>query len=114
MELRDVLTIAFLSLALLTVLITTIGVFKFNDFYTKLHVSGVSGSAGLLFFCAAFLIHEGFNITGIKTFLVSIAAFIGAVVGTHIISRVAFRSCNESNLDRAKQIVDEEKTEEIK
>ena len=99
MSIRDVLIVIFLSLGVITVLITTIGVFKFQDFYSKLHASGIAGSAGILFFSIGFFIYEGITITGFKIFAVSIATFIGATIGTHIIARVAYRNMNGDPLN---------------
>ncbi len=91
MDVREVLTVVFLSLGFICFLLTTIGVFRLKDFYARLHAAGICEAAGLVLCSVGFLIYEGPSITGLKIFAVFLAVFIASPIGTHIITRVAYK-----------------------
>ena len=91
MDVREVLTVVFLSLGFICFLLTTIGVFRLKDFYSRLHAAGICEAAGLVLCSVGFLIYEGPSITGLKIFAVFLAVFIASPIGTHIITRVAYK-----------------------
>lgn len=91
MDVREILTVVFLSLGFICFLITAIGVFRLKDFYARLHAAGICEAAGLVLCSVGFLIYEGPSITGLKIFAVFFAVFIASPIGTHIITRVAYK-----------------------
>ncbi len=91
MDVREILTVLFLSLGFICFLITAIGVFRLKDFYARLHAAGICEAAGLVLCSVGFLIYEGPSITGLKIFAVFLAVFIASPIGTHIITRVAYK-----------------------
>ncbi len=91
MDVREVLTVVFLSLGFICFLLTTIGVFRLKDFYARLHAAGICEAAGLVLCSVGFLIYEGPSVTGLKIFAVFLAVFIASPIGTHIITRVAYK-----------------------
>lgn len=96
MIVRDILTVLFLSAGFLSFLISTIGVFRMRDFYTRMHAAGVCGSAGLLLCGVGFFIYEGMTLTGLKIFLALLCACLVNPIGTHIICKVAYKQSTES------------------
>ena len=91
MDVIEILTVLFLSLGFICFLITAIGVFRLKDFYARLHAAGICEAAGLVLCSVGFLIYEGPSITGLKIFAVFLAVFIASPIGTHIITRVAYK-----------------------
>lgn len=91
MDVREILTVVFLSLGFICFLLTAIGVFRLKDFYARLHAAGICEAAGLVLCSIGFLIYEGLSITGLKIFAVFLAVFIASPIGTHIIIRVAYK-----------------------
>lgn len=91
MTIREAFTVIFLMAGFVFFLISAIGVFRFKDFYARLHAAGVCESAGLVLCSVGFLIYEGPSVTGIKIFTVFLAVFIASPIGTHIITRVAYK-----------------------
>ena len=81
MDVREVLTVVFLSLGFICFLLTTIGVFRLKDFYARLHAAGICEAAGLVLCSVGFLIYEGPSITGLKIFAVFLAVFIASPIG---------------------------------
>ena len=96
MIVRDILTVLFLSAGFLSFVVSTIGVFRMKDFYTRMHAAGVCGSAGLLLCGVGFFIYEGLTITGLKIFLALLCACLVNPIGTHIICKVAYKQSIES------------------
>ncbi len=91
MEIRNILTILFMSAGFLCFVASTIGVFRMKDFYCRSHAAGICGSAGLIFSGLGLFIYEGVNITGIKILLVMLAVCLSSPIGTHIICKVAYK-----------------------
>ena len=91
MDVREILTVVFLSLGFICFLITAIGVFRLKDFYARLHAAGICEAAGLVLCSVGFLIYEGPSVTGLKIFAEFLAVFIASPIGTHIITRVAYK-----------------------
>ena len=92
MIIKNVLTIIFLVLGFLCFFASTVGVYRFKDFYTRLHAAGICESCGLLLCSIGLLIYQGFNQTGIKLFVVFMAVFLSSPIGTHIITKVAYKN----------------------
>lgn len=91
MTVREIFTVLFLSMGFMCFLISAIGVFRLKDFYARLHAAGICETAGLILCSVGFLIYEGLSVTGIKTFTVFLLLFTTSPIGTHIITRVAYK-----------------------
>ena len=97
MEIREILTIVFMSAGFLCLVASTIGVFRMKDFYCRSHAAGICGSAGLIFSALGLLIYEGANITGFKILIVMLAVCLSSPIGTHIICKVAYKQSLAAN-----------------
>ena len=96
MTIRNVLTIIFLLLGFACFVASTLGVYRFKDFYSRLHAAGISEACGLVLCSIGLLIHQGLNITGLKIFLIFFAVFLTSPIGTHIIVKVAYKNHKEN------------------
>ena len=97
MEIREILTIDFMSAGFLCFVASTIGVFRMKDFYCRSHAAGICGSAGLIFSALGLFIYEGANITGFKILIVMLAVCLSSPIGTHIICKVAYKQSLAAN-----------------
>ena len=97
MEIREILTIVFMSAGFLCFVASTIGVFRMKDFYCRSHAAGICGSAGLIFSALGLFIYEGANITGFKILIVMLAVCLSCPIGTHIICKVAYKQSLAAN-----------------
>ena len=97
MEIREILTIVFMSAGFLCFVASTIGVFRMKDFYCRSHAAGICGSAGLIFSALGLFIYEGANITGFKILIVMLAVCLSSLIGTHIICKVAYKQSLAAN-----------------
>jgi len=96
-EIREILTIVFMSAGFLCFVASTIGVFRMKDFYCRSHAAGICGSAGLIFSALGLFIYEGANITGFKILIVMLAVCLSSPIGTHIICKVAYKQSLAAN-----------------
>ena len=108
MEIRNILTILFISAGFLCFAASTIGVFRMKDFYCRSHAAGICGSAGLIFSGLGLFIYEGVNITGIKILLVMLAVCLSSPIGTHIICKVAYKQALAAEAECACNRVEKE------
>mgnify|MGYP002514222196 FL=1 len=92
MGIREIITIVLLLLGLFCFIASTIGAFRMKDFYSKLHAAGICGSSGLVFCGLGLMIYEGLNLTSVKLFLVFLFVFLTSPIGTHIITKVGYKS----------------------
>lgn len=87
---REILSMLFLFVSMVSFVISAIGVFRMKDFYCRLHAASISESAGLLLAAIGLFLYEGLTSTGLKIFLVLFAVFMASPIGTHIICKVAY------------------------
>jgi len=100
MVIRSILTVVFLLAGLVFVTAATIGVLKMDNLLSRLHVSGVGGTFGLLLISFGLFIYEGFSFTGIKILIIFFVMLVANPIGTHILAKVAYEQ-SEASLDVA-------------
>lgn len=72
--------------------VAALGVIRFPDFYTRLHAAGKGDTLGIALSIMGLAIYHGFNLVSIKLFFIVIFIFIANPIGTHVLSRAAFKS----------------------
>lgn len=75
------------------VLVGSIGLVRFPDFYTRLHAPTKATTLGLAALLTAYIVHgsgqpEG---VGVREFLITLFLFITAPVSAHMLARAAIR-----------------------
>lgn len=99
----DELIILFVVLSLLFSILGVIGLFRFPDFYTRIHAAGLVGSFGLLFAGLAVLLYAYVLYTagepawfnyGAHVLLALAVVVVTSTTSTHAIARSAYRSGN--------------------
>jgi len=99
----EIAIVILVVLSLFFSILGVIGLFRFPDFYTRMHAAGLVGSFGLLFAGLAVLLYAytlyaageaaWFNY-GAHVLLALIVVFVTATTSTHAIARSAYRSGN--------------------
>lgn len=99
----DIIVTVCVLISLIFSILGVIGLFRFPDFYTRIHAAGLVGSFGILFMGAAVLIYAaGLFFSGEGAWLnfgahILIALVVTVITGTtstHAIARSAYRSGN--------------------
>lgn len=88
-----------LIIGFLFAVISTLGVLKFNDFYKRLHASGMGESFGFVLMCLGVIVYQGFSLISVKILFVILALFIINTIGTHLIAKAEFESKRKEEQD---------------
>ncbi|MEG0291667.1 MAG: monovalent cation/H(+) antiporter subunit G [Anaerovoracaceae bacterium] len=89
---REILASGFLISGFIFMIISTVGVLKFDDFYKRLHASGVGESFAFVLMAIGLFIYDGLTFTSVKIFFIILALFMINTVGTHLIAKAAYQS----------------------
>ncbi|MDU9377125.1 Na(+)/H(+) antiporter subunit G1 [Methanocorpusculaceae archaeon Sp1] len=99
----DEIIILFIVISIIFSVLGVIGLFRFPDFYTRIHAAGLVGSFGLLFAGLGVLLYaytlyaagdEAWFNYGAHVLLALIIVVVTASTSTHAIARSAYRSGN--------------------
>lgn len=72
-------------------LIGSIGVVRFPDFFTRTHASGKCDTLGLALVLLGLAIHEGGTLNTVKLILIAVFIGIANPTATHALARAAFK-----------------------
>jgi len=87
--LQDVLTIGLVLGGTVFMLIGSIGINRFPDFYTRAHASGKVDTLGILMFVSGLAVYQGLSVDTIKLLLIIIFVAITSPVASHQLARRA-------------------------
>lgn len=69
-----------------------VGYYRFPDFYTRCHVSGVGDTLGVLLMCVGGIVQSGFSILSVKIAILFLLVCICNPIGGHILDRTGRKS----------------------
>jgi multicomponent Na+:H+ antiporter subunit G len=72
--------------------VSTLGLLRFPDFFTRAHAVGKSETLGALLVLTGLAVHHGFALDSVKLFLIVIFIALTNPTGIHTLSRAALRS----------------------
>ena len=90
--LREFIAGLFLAGGAFFLLASAIGMLRLPDFYCRLHASGNSETLGVMLSFMGLVIYEGLTLTSLKMIMIFLLIFLGNPIGTHILSRAAYKS----------------------
>ena len=70
----------------------TIGVLRFPDFYTRMHAAGKCDSLGSLLIVLGLALHCGFSLDSAKIIAIAVFIFLTSPTATHAIARAAHQN----------------------
>jgi multicomponent Na+:H+ antiporter subunit G len=86
----DVISTVFLAAGSLIMIIGTVGLLKFPDFYTRLHATGKCDTLGQILIIVGCMIYEGSTFITIKLLLVSAFYLLAGPASTHALMKAAY------------------------
>ncbi len=91
MSLLHIPALVILAAGSFFLLVGSIGLIRFPDFYTRCHATGKSDTLGVMLVILGFILIEGLTLNSAK--LLIILAFVGLTnpTATHALARAAFR-----------------------
>jgi multicomponent Na+:H+ antiporter subunit G len=90
MDIRTIITGILLGLGCFFIIVTSIGIVRFPDFYSRLHPAGKSDTIGQSLILIGLIIYEGFSMVSIKLFLIIIFIYIASPTATHAVAQAAY------------------------
>lgn len=90
--LREFIAGLFLAGGAFFLLASAIGMLRLPDFYCRLHASGNSETLGVMLSFMGLVIYEGLTLTSLKLIMGFLLIFLGNPIGTHILSKAAYKS----------------------
>jgi len=92
MDIRTIITGVFLGIGCFFIIVASIGIVRFPDFYSRLHPAGKSDTIGQLLVLTGLMIYEGFSLVSVKLLIIILFVFIASPTATHAVAQAAFLS----------------------
>ncbi|NSX83480.1 cation:proton antiporter [Wolbachia endosymbiont of Atemnus politus] len=74
------------------VIISTIGVIRFPDFYTRLHAAGITDSSGAILLLVGFALQNEFSTNSVKIMLLILIIWIANSPYSYILARTYYKN----------------------
>lgn len=71
---------------------SAIGMMRLPDFYSRIHASGNSETLASMLSFIGLIIYEGWTLTSLKLAFVFLVVFLANPIGSHILSKAAYKS----------------------
>ncbi len=89
MEIRTILAGIFLAIGCFFIVVASIGIIRFPDFYSRMHPAGKTDTLGQSMILIGLMIYEGFSLVSVKLLTIIIFIFIVNPTATHAIANAA-------------------------
>jgi multicomponent Na+:H+ antiporter subunit G len=86
----EILSIIFLAGGAFFMITGTVGLYKFPDFYTRMHATGKCDTVGQVFIIVGCMIYAGWSYITIKLLLVSFFYLFAGPAGTHALMKAGY------------------------
>ena len=80
---------SFLTLGALAILIGSLGVIRFPDFYSRVHAAGITETAGIGFIFAGLFLEAGLSLVSAKLFFIFLFMIITGPTASHALAKAA-------------------------
>jgi multicomponent Na+:H+ antiporter subunit G len=90
MEIRTIITGVFLAIGCFFVVVSSIGIVRFPDFYSRMHPAGKADTLGQAMILIGLMIYEGFSLVSIKLLFIILFIFIANPTATHALANAAY------------------------
>lgn len=97
MDIRTIIALACMGVGAVFMVVGALGVYRFPDFYTRLHGAGVGDTFGALLLTISIVILTGAKLLSVKVVLVFILLLLTNPLGTNMIMIAAVRKNNYQN-----------------
>ncbi len=90
MELRLIITGILLALGCFFIIVASIGIIRFPDFFSRIHPVGKSDTLGQLLILSGLAVYEGFTLVSIKLLIIFTFILIANPTATQALAKAAF------------------------
>ena len=92
MLIREIIAAALILIGGGFMFVSALGVIRLPDFYTRLHVSSIGETFGLVLAGLGMVVYHGIDLTSAKILLIIVSLFLVNPIGTHLIGKAAIRA----------------------
>lgn len=89
---REMAAFLLMGAGLIFLVGSMIGMVRLPDFYSRIHASGNSETLGTLLVFMGLAVYNGVSVTSAKILTVSLFVFLGNPIGSHILSKAAYKT----------------------
>jgi len=89
---RPILSFVLMALGGFFVLVGAVGIYRFPDFYTRLHAAGVTDTLGAELILLGLVLQAGFTLLTVKLLFIILFVFFTSPTSTHAIANAALRA----------------------
>jgi multicomponent Na+:H+ antiporter subunit G len=89
---RDVISWALILSGGFFTIVGAFGIWRFRDFWARLHAASVTDSAGVILLMAGMCVQAGFTLVTVKLIIIGIFLFITGPTATHAVGNAALVS----------------------
>jgi|TARA_B100000315_G_scaffold237419_1_gene254187 multicomponent Na+:H+ antiporter subunit G len=90
MEIRTIIAGLFLAIGCFFIVVASIGIIRFPDFYSRMHPVGKADTLGQAMVLIGLMIYEGFSLVSVKLLIIVIFIFIVNPTATHATANAAY------------------------
>jgi len=90
MDVRTIITAALVALGCFLIIVASIGIVRFPDFYSRMHPAGKADSLGQALILTGLMVFEGFSLVSVKLLLIIVFIFIANPTTTHALANAAY------------------------
>lgn len=90
-DIRVILTALFLVIGCFLILIASIGVIRFPDFFSRMHSAGKGDTMGQACIIIGLIIYSGFNLVSLKLIMIMIMIMIINSTASHYLAKAAYK-----------------------
>ena len=91
----DMIGLALVFGGLFFVFVSSLGLIRFPDFYTRSHALGKSDTLGTILVLGGLAVYAGLTLSSFKLLLILVFVALGNPTATHSLARAAVRSRHE-------------------
>ena len=90
MEIRTIITGVSLAVGCFFVLVASIGIVRFPDFYSRMPPAGKADTLGQAMILLGLMVYEGFSFVSVKLLIIIVFIFIANPTATHALAKAAY------------------------
>lgn len=87
---RDIISTAFLAGGCFFVVIGSLGLVRFPDFYSRMHAAGVTDTLGAWLIIIGLVLQSPTSLVAIKLLIIALFVFFTSPTATHAVANAAF------------------------
>ena len=89
MTVQNIVAVILMSAGFIFMAVSAVGLFRFPDFYTRLHSTGIGDTLGCMLILAGMMVKLGLKLITIKVMIIPFVLFLTSPMATNLIMNAA-------------------------